>query len=163
LKIALIAIGRLKSGPERELAERYLERARAAGKTAGLTGFTCVEIPESRARQAETRMREEGVLLLQKSEASRRIVFDERFPSPTSAVFAETLRQWRDSGVSAATCILGGADGLSTDVRAATDWGVSFGRLSLPHQLARVLVAEQLYRALTQLIGHPYHRTGTEE
>jgi 23S rRNA (pseudouridine1915-N3)-methyltransferase len=99
----------------------------------------------------------EAAALLARSEASKLVVLDERAPSLTSTDFAERLRSWRDSGLSA-SFVIGGPDGLDEAVRRRADLPLSFGQLTLPHQIVRVLVAEQIYRALTIVAGHPYHR-----
>ncbi len=79
---------------------------------------------------------------------------------PTSEAFAGRLQGWRDGGRAAVACVIGGPDGLDPVVRERAALVVSFGALTLPHQIVRVLVAEQLYRALTIIAGHPYHRAG---
>jgi 23S rRNA (pseudouridine1915-N3)-methyltransferase len=61
------------------------------------------------------------------------------------------------------TCVIGGPDGLDPAIRQRADWVISFGGLTMPHQIVRALVAEQLYRVLTILAGHPYHRAGHDE
>jgi 23S rRNA (pseudouridine1915-N3)-methyltransferase len=88
------------------------------------------------------------------------VAFDERGRSMTSEDLADRLRAWRDGGAPALACAIGGADGLDPMVRERAALVLSFGALTLPHQLVRVLVLEQLYRGLTILSGHPYHRGG---
>lgn len=153
----MIAIGRLKSGPERELVERYRSRADALGRSSGFGQIAIVEHAESRAKTASERAAAEAEFLLGKASGSRLVVLDERAPSLSSPDFAERLRSWRDSGASV-TFAIGGPDGLDEGVRRAAELPLSFGKLTLPHQLVRVLVVEQIYRALTILAGHPYHR-----
>ena len=153
----LLAVGRLKAGPERELVERYRTRSDALGRSSGFGVLDIVELPESRARSAPERAAAEGSALLARAEDSRLVVFDERARSLSSADFAGRLRSWRDDGASI-SFVIGGPDGLDEAVRRRADLLVSFGQLTLPHQIVRVLVAEQIYRALTILAGHPYHR-----
>lgn len=160
MRLGLIAVGRLKAGPERDLVERYRERIDALGRSLGMPGLDLVELPESRARRDEDRRAEEGAVLLDRIGPAAAIVFDERGSSPTSVAFAARLGSWRDGGRGALACVIGGPDGLDPRVRQRADLVVSFGALTLPHQLVRALVAEQLYRALTILAGHPYHRGG---
>ena len=150
----------MKSGPEQSLVERYRERAVGVGKALGVTGFEIVEIPESRARRDIDRQQEEMDLLLQKAGDAHLILFDERFMSPSSLEFSKKLGDMRDTGLTRVACLLGGPDGVAPELRHRIHWGISFGRLSFPHQLARILVMEQLYRAMTLLAGHPYHRCG---
>jgi 23S rRNA (pseudouridine1915-N3)-methyltransferase len=73
---------------------------------------------------------------------------------------AQRIAAWRDEGRDRLVCVIGGPDGLDPRVRNAADLVLAFGSLTLPHQLVRALVVEQLYRVLTILAGHPYHRTG---
>jgi 23S rRNA (pseudouridine1915-N3)-methyltransferase len=163
VRLSLLAVGRLKSGPERELVERYRQRIDAMGRSLGLTGFDMVEIPESRARREDDRRVEEASALLDRAGSSVLVVFDERGKSPSSEAFAERIRQWRDEGRPGVACIIGGPDGLDPRVRQQADLVVSFGALTMPHQIVRALVVEQLYRALTIIAGHPYHRAGHED
>ena len=161
MRLAVIAVGRLKDGPERELIERYGERAKAVGRSLGLSPLQLIEIPESRARREADRRAEEGAAILDKTASTVLVAFDERGSSLTSEAFAQRIAGWRDEGRAAAAFVIGGPDGLDRSVRAAADLVLSFGALTLPHQLVRALVLEQLYRALTILAGHPYHRAGS--
>jgi 23S rRNA (pseudouridine1915-N3)-methyltransferase len=159
MRILVAAIGRLKQGPERDLAARYAERAAQAGRAVALGPLEFREIAESRAKRPEDRKREEGEAL--------RALFDDRSPlvlleetgtALSSADFAARLGRLRDEGASLLQFAIGGANGLDADLRARAALTMSFGRLTLPHQLVRVLLAEQIYRAATILAGHPYHR-----
>ena len=163
MRLSLLAVGRLKNGPERELVERYRQRIDGMGRSFGLTGFDLVELPESRARREDDRRAEEAEALLDRAGSSVLVVFDERGKSPTSEAFAERIRHWRDEGRPGIACIIGGPDGLDPKVRQRADLVVSFGALTMPHQIVRALVAEQLYRALTIMAGHPYHRAGHDD
>jgi 23S rRNA (pseudouridine1915-N3)-methyltransferase len=163
LRLSLVAVGRLKGGPERDLVERYRERIEAIGRSLGISGLDVVELPESRARREGDRRAEEAVALLGRVGEGVLVVFDERGKSPTSEAFADRIREWRDSGRQSTTCLIGGPDGLDAAVRQRADLVASFGAFTLPHQIVRVLAAEQLYRALTILAGHPYHRAGHHE
>ncbi|KQU49954.1 50S rRNA methyltransferase [Bosea sp. Leaf344] len=158
MRLALIAIGRLKDGPERELCERYRERGLALGRGLGLTGPDIVEIAESRGRRAEERKREEAASILAKAQPGLLIALDERGGALTSEAFAARLATARDAGTQAATFVIGGADGLDEALRRQAQLTLAFGALTLPHQIVRVLALEQLYRAMTIMAGHPYHR-----
>ena len=160
MRLSLLTIGRLKSGPERDLVERYRGRIEAAGRALGFPAFEIAELPESRARRDADRRTDEAAALLDKIGPSVLVAFDERGKSPTSEAFAERIRAWRDEGRPGLACVIGGPDGLDPSIRQRADLVVSFGQLTLPHQIVRVLVAEQLYRALTIIAGHPYHRAG---
>jgi 23S rRNA (pseudouridine1915-N3)-methyltransferase len=159
MKIAIIAVGRLKDGPERELYERYRTRLDALGRKHALGPLTLTEIAESRQASAEARMEEEAKRLLAAVPASSHLVLlDERGKMPTSAAFAADLRTRRDAGTAAVTFLLGGADGHGVTARAAAQATLALGTMTLPHGLARVVLVEQLYRAATLIAGHPYHR-----
>jgi 23S rRNA (pseudouridine1915-N3)-methyltransferase len=160
VRLSVIAVGRLKSGPERELVERYRGRIEGLRRGLGLGGFDLVELPESRARREADRMSDEAQAILDRAGPSVLVAFDERGRSPSSEAFAETLKTWRDGGRPGVACVIGGPDGLDPVLRQRADLIVSFGALTLPHQIVRVLVVEQLYRALTIIAGHPYHRAG---
>src|SRR3954470_18167645 len=160
MKIAVIAIGRLKQGPERELAERYRERFDDVGRKLGFRGLEIIEIPESRARDAATRIAEEAVAVAALvPEKSVLVSLDEHGSSIDSATFARHLGRWRDDSVTNNVFIIGGPDGLSPDLRRKSKLTVAFGAATWPHQLVRVMLLEQIYRASTILAGHPYHRT----
>jgi len=158
VKITLLAVGRLKEGPERSLIIRYLERSRDLGKTLGFIGFDVVELPESRAARAADRKAEEGRSLLMRLEGMTFIALDETGQSPSSDDFARWQANFRDSGTRSLAFVLGGADGLDSMVIKAAHSKLAFGAMTLPHQLARIVLSEQLYRAMTLLAGHPYHR-----
>lgn len=159
MKLDLIAVGKLKAGPERELVSRYAERFRPLGRGLGLDGLRLVEISESPARRDDDRKAEEAMALDGAiPEGYRRVVFDERGIALESAAFAAQLGRWRADNQPGAAFIIGGPDGLAPAFAARADMVLSFGKLTIPHQLVRALVAEQLYRAATILAGHPYHR-----
>ena len=159
MRLALLAVGRLKAGPERDLVERYISRLAAGARAAGLTGVDFCEIDESRARRAEDRKAEEarGIRAALPAGALA-IALDERGAAMTSEAFAARIGKARDAGAPAAALIIGGPDGLDPDFRTSCAAIIAFGAMTWPHQLVRVLAAEQLYRAMTILTGHPYHR-----
>ncbi len=158
MRLLLVSVGRTKAGPERDLVERYLERAAATGRGLGFD-FEHREIEESRARRPKDRMREEAkAIRALLGAAGRRIAFDESGRSLTSAEFAADLGRSRDQSVALVGLIVGGPDGLDPDLRAEAHLVLAFGAMTWPHQLARIMAAEQIYRGLTILAGHPYHR-----
>ena len=163
MRLSLLAVGRLKSGPERELVERYRQRIDGIGRNLGIAGLDIVELPESRARREDDRRAEEAAALLERAGTSALVVFDERGKSPSSEMFADRIRQWRDEGSGDLAFVIGGPDGLDPRVIQRARLVVSFGSLTMPHQIVRALVAEQLYRALTIMTGHPYHRAGHDD
>jgi 23S rRNA (pseudouridine1915-N3)-methyltransferase len=159
MRVVVIAIGRLKQGPERELSERYRERFEDIGRKLGFRGLDVHEIPESRARDAVTRMAEEAAAISAAiPEKSVLVALDERGDNIDSAGFARHLGRWRDASVAHTIFVIGGADGLSPDLRRKAKLGIAFGSATWPHQMVRVMLLEQIYRAATILAGHPYHR-----
>ena len=159
MRVILLAVGRMKKGPETELAQRYLKRAEQAGRQIGLRGVEVVEIRESRASDAGKRMIEESIALASIiPDAAMTAMLDERGESLSSAAFADHLRKWRDAGVPAAVFIIGGPDGLAQSLRDKAKLKLAFGAATWPHQMVRIMLLEQIYRAITILSGHPYHR-----
>jgi len=158
MRISIAAVGRMKNGPERELVARYLERAMGSGKPLALTGFEVSELSESRAGSAATRKAEEARAIRATLPDGLLVALDERGKSLSSEAFANQLGRWRDDGRPAIGFVIGGADGIDPDLVAAADLTISFSPMVWPHQLVRIMLAEQLYRATTILSGHPYHR-----
>ena len=159
MRISLFAVGRLKSGPERDLAERYLDRFAKAGPAIGLEFGKLTEINESRAGNADTRKREEAVVLEKLlTDGAQLILLDERGKALDSPAFADLLGGIRDAGKRDVIVAIGGPDGLDPALHGVAVHVLSFGKLTWPHQMVRVMLAEQLYRAVTILSGHPYHR-----
>jgi 23S rRNA (pseudouridine1915-N3)-methyltransferase len=158
MRIVIAAVGRLKA-EERGLYDRYAERLDQTGRGVALGPLTLVEIPESRAASAAQRMAEEAQRLLQAAESAElRVVLDERGKALSSVGLANLLRAKRDDGVKTMAYLLGGADGHGESLRKSGGTMLSLSPLTLPHGLARIVLAEQLYRAATILAGHPYHR-----
>ena len=164
MRLLVVAIGRLKNGPERDLAARYRERAVALGKSLGVAACELAEIPESRARRAADRVAEEAAAILPLVPGDAAVIAcDERGRSDwPSERIADKIGAWRDAGRSSLVLVIGGAEGLHESVRALADHILAFGAATLPHGLVRVLALEQVYRALTILAGHPYHRGDPE-
>ncbi len=159
MRIVIAAIGRMKSGPERDLAERYRKRAADVGRKLGVRDIEVIEIRESRAAEADKRALEESIALanvIPKDAAV--ILLDERGDNLDSTTFSGMLGGWRDGGRPALVCVIGGADGLAPSLHDKAELGLAFGTATWPHQLVRIMLLEQLYRALTILAGHPYHR-----
>ena len=136
----IIARGKIGRSPEGELVERYLKRI------AWPTKLT--ELPESGGRAPAA------------AEASVTILLDEKGEQLGSVDFARRLERWRDSGRREARFLIGGADGFGDAEREGADLLLAFGKATWPHLLARVMLAEQLFRATSILANHPYHREG---
>lgn len=159
MRVLLAAVGRLKQGPERELAAWYCRRAQAAGRPLGLRDFEVIEIRESRAHDAERRRVEELIALANIIPADAIVVIlDQRGENLDSPALAALLRQWREQDRGAVCFIIGGADGLAPSLIERAKLRLAFGAATWPHQIIRIMLLEQLYRAATILAGHPYHR-----
>jgi 23S rRNA (pseudouridine1915-N3)-methyltransferase len=159
MKISLFAVGRMKSGPEKELADRYVERFSKSGPALGLEFAGLTEVPESRAQSAPERKREEGERLRQHIAGGALILLDERGKNLTSEDFANRIAAFRDGGRRSLVIAIGGPDGHDPSLRDSADLVLSFGAQTWPHQMVRIMLGEQLYRAATILSGHPYHRS----
>jgi 23S rRNA (pseudouridine1915-N3)-methyltransferase len=159
VRIIVAAVGRLKRGPETELAERYRKRAAQTGRPLGWRDVEIVEIRESRADEAAKRMIEESIALANVIPPQAAIVLlDARGHAVDSPSLAAQLAKWRANDKPATAFLIGGADGLAPSLQDKADLRLAFGTATWPHQLVRVMLLEQLYRAATMLTGHPYHR-----
>ncbi len=159
MRLSVHAVGRMKAGPERELADRYFGRLVKAGPAVGLEFTGVAEIAESRARDTGERRREEAASLAAHRADAALFLLDERGKNPTSEDLAARIAALRDTGRKHLVFAVGGPDGHDAASRETADLVISFGAQTWPHQLVRVMLAEQLYRAATILAGHPYHRS----
>lgn len=144
LSIEILAGGRARQAPETGLALTYLDRAREAGRTLGFSGFVLREADD----------RKDGAFAFD----GLGVALDERGKSVSSPHFAQMLSGWRDAGEPRVTFVIGGSDGLPALVRQRARTSLAFGVQTWPHLLVRTMLAEQIYRAVTILSGHPYHR-----
>lgn len=145
----VIAIGRMRDGPEAELFARYNARLRPK--------LALTELAEAQGAPAEIRRREAAALLAALPEAGFVVALDLGGQATNSEELAVLLDRWLSA--SRPLCFLiGGAEGLDAAAIARADFVLSLGRMTWPHMLVRVLLAEQLYRARSIAAGHPYHR-----
>jgi len=159
MRLIVAAVGRLKKGSESELSERYRKRAMQSGRSCGMRIFDIIEIRESRAPDPERRMLEESIALANIIPPDAAVaLLDARGENLDSAGFAAQLAQWRAQNLPAAVFLIGGADGLAPSLHEKASRKLAFGTATWPHQLVRIMLLEQLYRATTILSGHPYHR-----
>lgn len=148
-------MGRLRDGPEAALSADYIQRAATAGKQ---IGFKAVDLTEVEGKPAGDQRAEASALFRATPDDARRILLDERGAEWSSRQLADKLARWRDDGVPCATFWIGGADGASQSIKDNADEKLAFGRQTWPHRLVRVMISEQIYRAVTILCGTPYHR-----
>ena len=160
MRIIVAAVGRLKRGPETELSERYAKRAAQTGRPLGLRAIDIIEIRESRAAEADKRRLEESIALANViPQGAAVVLLDARGDDLDSATLAARLAQWRADDRPATVFAIGGPDGLAPSLIEKADLKLAFGAATWPHQLVRVMLLEQIYRAATILAGHPYHRS----
>ena len=153
MHITLLTVGKLGRAPEAALARDYAERASASGRALGLGPVEVLEV-ESR-KPGKTA---EGEVLLGHLKDAYVIACDEHGKALPSRAFAERIAKLRDEGRRRLVLIIGGADGLAPEVLAQVNETLAFGVQTWPHALARTMLAEQVYRAVTILAGSPYHR-----
>ncbi|MEX1234102.1 MAG: 23S rRNA (pseudouridine(1915)-N(3))-methyltransferase RlmH [Roseovarius sp.] len=155
MRLHICAVGRMRAGPERALFDDYIARADRTGRALGLgpTSLHEVEDKKGGGPAAEAALLERAL-----PQGAVRIALDERGKLTPSPKFAHQLAEWRDAGRGDLAFVIGGADGIDAGLRATADFSLSFGAMVWPHMLARVMLAEQIYRATTILAGGPYHR-----
>ena len=159
MRFLIAAVGKLKQGAEREFCAHYLARAEALGRSLSLSPLASIELAESRAATDNARKTAEAEALLAKVPAAHALVcLDPRGKMLSSEELAGALADFRDGGTAGLAILIGGADGLGQTAWEKADLLLSLGPMTLPHGLARIVLAEQLYRAMTILAGHPYHR-----
>jgi 23S rRNA (pseudouridine1915-N3)-methyltransferase len=153
LKISIVAIGRLPRSPETELVKTYVERAGAAGRSMGLGPVEVVEVESRKPGKGA-----EAEALKPHLADAHVIACDEHGQARPSRAFAEEIATLRDRGVRRLVFLIGGADGLDAELLTRAQGKLAFGPQTWPHALARVMLSEQIYRAVTILAGSPYHR-----
>ncbi|WP_119393124.1 23S rRNA (pseudouridine(1915)-N(3))-methyltransferase RlmH [Taklimakanibacter lacteus] len=159
MKLHVLAIGRLKAGPELALFDDYAKRARGLGRSCGITALETRDFGESRLPDAAGRMAAEADLLTGACpDPSFTVVLDERGKALSSEDFAGLLRRHLDQGTGSMAFLIGGPDGHGGELRRKAGLLLSLGPMTWPHRLARVMLSEQIYRAVTILVKHPYHR-----
>ncbi len=156
MKLRIIAVGRLRGGPEAELIADYKTRFDRIGRGLSLGPVEIVEVEDRKGSRQST---EADLLSAAIPEGARVIALDERGKMISSPKFANVMSGWRDDGHRECVCLIGGADGLTAELRNRADLVLSLGDMVWPHMLARVMLTEQIYRAATILSGSPYHRT----
>jgi 23S rRNA (pseudouridine1915-N3)-methyltransferase len=151
IRLTIVAVGRARPGPERDLYEQYARRI--------TWPLSLREVEEKRRLSPPELMTREGELLRAACPHGATLVaLDRRGKVLDSAGFAQRLGKWRDDGVADLAFLIGGADGHTESLLKDCMLGLSFGAMTWPHLLARAMLAEQIYRAQQILAGHPYHR-----
>lgn len=154
MRITIIAVGRLRRGPEVELCADYVSRATAAGRQAKLGPVRITEVEAKSASRADS----SAILSKALPAAAAVVVLDERGENTASTEFADRIARWRDEGRAELVLCIGGADGVDPAFRKRADFLLAFGAQTWPHKLVRVMACEQVYRAISLLTNGPYHR-----
>lgn len=153
MKITLLAVGRIKRGPERELIDDYLKRARKLGGGLGVRAVQEIEVEAGGQQTAEA-----DALLAKIPDGAHVILFDETGKDHTSISFSASMEKLKDQGCPHLVFMIGGADGYTDEMKSRFPEKICLGSLTWPHKLVRVLASEQIYRALSLMAGTPYHR-----
>lgn len=153
MKLTILAVGRMKACPERELVDDYMKRLGAAARSLGFRQVAEIEVASGGGLDAE------ATRLIAKLPGNARLIrLDEFGAAQRSSVFAGNLAKWRDQGVAELVFVIGGPDGYGAAIKEAVPDTLALGPQTWPHRLARVMIAEQLYRAVSILAGTPYHK-----
>ena len=155
MRIHIIAVGRMKNGPEKLLLSDYSGRFDKLARSFGLGPLTITEVE---AKRKKGKSAEAELIRAALPPSSYVMVLDERGKNITSTDFAHTLRHLSSEGTQTLTLVIGGADGLDPSLVNSADASLSFGKMVWPHMLVRVMLCEQLYRSASILAGTPYHR-----
>lgn len=155
MRVQISVVGRLRNGPEKTLIDDYLTRFERTGRALGFSDATIVEVED---KKGSRQLAEAELLLKSIPKGATIVTLDERGKVLSSPNFATQLAGWRDNGAPCVCFVIGGADGLIKELRTQADTSISFGKMVWPHMLARVMLCEQLYRAVSILAGSPYHR-----
>ncbi|MGK7651383.1 23S rRNA (pseudouridine(1915)-N(3))-methyltransferase RlmH [Roseovarius sp. B08] len=155
MRVHICAVGRMKAGPERALLDDYLVRFDRTGRALGLGPVQMHEVEDRKGggMDAEAELLERAL-----PKGAVIVAMDERGKLLSSPDFSDKLAGWRDTGRGDVAFVIGGADGIAPALRDRAEFTLSFGKMVWPHMLARVMLAEQLYRAASILAGAPYHR-----
>jgi 23S rRNA (pseudouridine1915-N3)-methyltransferase len=155
VRLAIVAVGRVRGGPDMELVHDYLARAGSAGRS---LGFTAANLIEVESRPPGDMRREAEAVMKATPDGAVRVLLDERGENWSSRELAAKIERWRDGGSPACVFWIGGADGAAQTLKDQADIKLAFGRQTWPHRLVRAMLAEQIYRAVTILGANPYHR-----
>lgn len=159
MRLLVLAVGHARGTQEGALADDFTARAKAFGKRLGISSVAVEEVAVSKLREARARIAEEGERLAARLPPGAHVIFlDARGKGMTSEAFAEMLAAMRDAGARDLVFLIGGPDGLDPGPAVKSSRSLAFGPQTWPHLMVRAMLTEQIYRALTILGGHPYHR-----
>lgn len=160
MRLALCAVGRLGATAENIMVRDYLARAGQTGRGLGITAVDLIEVEAKKAKNLSSVQLKaaEADAIRDALDGGIVIACDERGEQLTSRTIAQRLEKYKDMGERRVTFLIGGADGLDPALRQEAAFSLAFGPQTWPHALVRVMLAEQMYRAVTILAGLPYHR-----
>jgi len=159
MRMLIIAVGRLRAGPESDMTADYIKRAESLGRTVGVNSIRTLELEESRSGTSTLRKAGEAKMIANAiPEKAFRVALDEQGHAETSEAFAASIQKRLHDGTPEIAYLIGGPDGHDLSTLMAADMKLSFGPMTWPHRLVRVMLAEQIYRAVTIMVNHPYHR-----
>lgn len=151
MRVTIAAIGRDRPGPVRDLFDDYRRRCPWS--------IDLVLVPPRRISPATRRLADEGERLLKAvPDGAVLVALGERGRELDSQAFARRIDHWQSEGTGVLAFAIGGPDGLAPAVLERAELILALGRMTWPHGLVRVMLAEQLYRASALVAGHPYHR-----
>jgi len=155
MKLRITALGRIRSGAEREMLDGYIERCSATGRAIGLGPLEETQID---TRSLNSKAAESQALADSIPQGAKIVLLDERGKALSSRQLSEKIGHWRDDGTRETVFCIGGADGHDHAILPKPDLMLAFGPAVWPHKLVRIMLAEQIYRATSLLAGTPYHR-----
>jgi 23S rRNA (pseudouridine1915-N3)-methyltransferase len=161
LKLTLCAVGKLGATPENAMARDYIARAAQIGRPLGMGPAELVEVEAKKGKNlssSQLKAADAGAIRAALGDGGVLVTCDERGELLSSRDIAARLERFKDRGERRVAFVIGGADGLDPDLRRSAAFSLAFGPQTWPHALVRVMLAEQMYRAVTILAGLPYHR-----
>lgn len=161
MKLTLCAVGKLGTTTENAMVRDYLSRAAQTGRSLGIGPVDLIEVEAKKAKNLSSpqlKSAEAEAIRAALDDGGLLITCDERGEQLTSRAIAQRLEKFKDRGERRITFLIGGADGLDPSLRQQAAFSLAFGPQTWPHALVRVMLAEQMYRAVTILAGLPYHR-----
>lgn len=159
MRLMICAVGKIKNAPEALLVNDYTKRIQATGRGIGISTFAIKEIDPPKSLKSAARQEHESTAILASiPPGCTKIILDERGDALKSTEFARLIENKRDQGVGDMAFLIGGADGHSSQLLDEAEKKIAFGPATWPHMLVRAMLCEQIYRAMTILTGHPYHR-----
>ncbi len=159
MRIVIASVGQAKGdfGP---IEDDYVAMATKLGRTVGLKGIDRLDLPQSKAQRPADRMAEEAERIAAALKGAPFFALDPGGKATSTEEFAGLIRQRLETGVPTVGFVIGGPDGMAPSVKTSSAGLISYGRATFPHRLVRVMLTEQIYRVVTILANHPYHRAG---